>query len=94
MVTESTIDAIAHEYEAPKAVFVYTHVSRPSYQGMPDYRTEHFPRTGRTLADFHVDISPLFDEAGNMLPPGTFRRADEGIKEDTFTEGDWEEAEE
>lgn len=92
-IAESTIAAIDHEYQPPKAVFVYTHVSRPTYQGMPDYRTEHFPRTGRTLEDFYVDISPLFDEEGNMLPPGTFRRVDEGVKEDTFNDGDWEEAE-
>jgi hypothetical protein len=89
-VYESTIDTIAHEYDAPKSVFVYTHISRPSYGGMNDYRTEHFPRIGRKLEDFAIDISALFDEEGNMHAPGTFRRAEERVDEHTYSEGDWE----
>ena len=93
-VQESIIDTIAHEYTPPKSVFVYTHVTRPAYQGMGDFRTEHFPRVGRTLDDFSVDISLLFDEEGNMLAPGTLRRPGEETGPDTYVDGDWEEAEE
>jgi hypothetical protein len=43
----------------PKQVFVYTHVLRPSLREVYEYRAEHFSQTGRTLADFHIDLSSI-----------------------------------
>lgn len=47
-------------YVAPKDVFVYTHVSRPSSQGY-EFRSEHFSKHGHTLEDYTVDLSVIFD---------------------------------
>lgn len=43
----------------PKRVFVYTHVLRPALRDAYEYRAEHFSHTGRTLEDFHIDLSAI-----------------------------------
>jgi hypothetical protein len=43
----------------PKRVFVYTHVLRPALRDAYEYRSEHFSHTGRTLEDFHIDLSAI-----------------------------------
>lgn len=60
---------------------------------MGDFRTEHFPRVGRTLDDFSIDLSPLLDEEGNMRSP-TLVQPGEGDDPNAYLDGDWEEAEE
>jgi hypothetical protein len=57
---------------------------------MGDFRSEDFPRVGRTLEDFQMDLSPLLDEAGNMRAPGTIRKPGEETTPDTYADGDWE----
>jgi len=70
VVTESTLDTIAHDYVAPQAVFIYTHVSRPTNQGLSEYRADHFTKVGRRLEDFNIDLAPLFDKRPNTQNSG------------------------
>jgi len=49
------------EYIAPKSVYVYTHVARPSSRDAYEFRSEHFSRVGHTLDDYQVDLTLIFD---------------------------------
>ncbi len=49
------------EYIAPRSVYVYTHVARPSNRDAYEFRSEHFSRVGHTLDDYQVDLSLIFD---------------------------------
>lgn len=49
------------EYIAPRSVYVYTHVARPSSRESYEFRSEHFSRVGHTLDDYTVDLSIIFD---------------------------------
>jgi hypothetical protein len=49
------------EYIAPKSVYVYTHVARPSSRESYEFRSEHFSRVGHTLDDYQVDLTLIFD---------------------------------
>ena len=50
-------------YEPPTSVYIYTHIVRPAGSGNYEFRAEHFSKLGRTLDDYAIDVSPLFDEA-------------------------------
>lgn len=93
MVSESTLDAIAHDYVAPQSVFIYTHVSRPANQGLNEYRADHFTKVGRRLEDFSIDLSILFGD--DQRPKGrggsTGELADGETRKKTWQE-EWEDA--
>lgn len=93
VVTESTLDAIAHDYVPPQAVFIYTHVSRPTNQGMSEYRADHFTKVGRRLEDFDIDLSPLFGDkrAKERDAAGEGEGADGGRKVKSWQQ-EWEDA--
>lgn len=93
VVTESTLDAIAHDYVPPQSVFIYTHVSRPTNQGMSEYRADHFTKVGRRLEDFDIDLSSLFgDKRPNAsAAAGEGEEADGGRKVKSWQQ-EWEDA--
>jgi hypothetical protein len=49
-------------YVPPTSVYIYTHIVRPASSGAYEFRSEHFSKVGRTLEDYQIDVSPLFDE--------------------------------
>ena len=51
----------------PEDVFVYTHVIRSSALDTYGFRPDPFHNRSRGLADFRIDLSPLFPE---MTPGG------------------------
>jgi hypothetical protein len=53
------------EYVPPKSVFIYTHTVRPGAAGY-EFRAEHFSKVGRTLDDYDIDLSSLFDAEGRI----------------------------
>jgi hypothetical protein len=53
------------DYVPPQSVFVYTHIVRPGTQGY-EFRSEHFSTVGRTLDDYEIDLSSLFDAEGRI----------------------------
>lgn len=91
MVRESTLDAIAHDYVAPKSVFIYTHVSRPANQGMSEYRAEHFTKAGRRLEDFSIDLSILFGDNKQKGRANEGELAEGEVRKKTWQE-EWEDA--
>ena len=50
------------DYVPPTSVYIYTHIVRPASSGAYEFRAEHFSKVGRTLDDYAIDVSPLFDE--------------------------------
>lgn len=89
MVSESTLDAIAHDYVAPQSVFIYTHVSRPANQGLNEYRADHFTKVGRRLEDFSIDLSILFGDKGRG---GSNSEPAEGETRKKTWQEEWEDA--
>jgi hypothetical protein len=54
------IKALEIDYVAPESVFIYTHVARKDQRDAAyEYRPDHFAHTGRQLADFRIDLSPI-----------------------------------
>lgn len=53
------------DYLPPESVFIYTHVVRPGAQGY-EFRAEHFSNVGRTLDDYEIDLTSLFDAEGRI----------------------------
>ncbi len=51
------------DYVPPTSVYIYTHIVRPVTGAAYEFRSEHFSKVGRSLEDYGVDVSPLFDEA-------------------------------
>lgn len=90
-VSESTLDAIAHDYVAPKSVFIYTHVSRPANQGMSEYRAEHFTKAGRRLEDFSIDLSILFGDNKQKGRANEGELAEGEVRKKSWQE-EWEDA--
>ena len=90
-VSESTLDAIAHDYVAPKSVFIYTHVSRPANQGMSEYRAEHFTKGGRRLEDFSIDLSILFGDNKQKGRANEGELAEGEVRKKSWQE-EWEDA--
>ena len=59
----SIIDEINRTYTPPESVFIYTHIVRRDQQDAPyEYRPEHFSHTGRTMADFRINLTSLYDD--------------------------------
>jgi hypothetical protein len=56
------------DYTPPQSVFVYTHVSRPGGRDNFEFRSEHFSKVGRTLADYNIDVAVLFTEGESLTP--------------------------
>ena len=50
------------DYAPPESVFIYTHVLRPEQRDSYSFRSEISSGTGRTLADFDIDLSLLFPD--------------------------------
>ncbi len=50
------------EYNPPESVFVYTHALYPDVRDTATFRPEHFSHVGRTLDDYQIDLTKLFDE--------------------------------
>jgi hypothetical protein len=57
-VTESITDL--SNYTPPKAVFIYTYVTRPASRDSYEFRSEHFSKVGRQLEDYEIDLSSLY----------------------------------
>lgn len=58
----SIIDEIKKSYTPPESIFVYTHVNRIDQRDSGyEYRPEHFSHTGRTTADFRINLTSLYD---------------------------------
>lgn len=53
------------DYHPPQSVFIYTHTVRPGAQGY-EFRSEHFSKVGRTLEEYAIDLSSLFDADGRI----------------------------
>ena len=59
----SIIEEIKQSYTPPESVFIYTHVNRIDQRDSGyEYRPEHFNNTGRTTADFRIDLTSLSDD--------------------------------
>jgi hypothetical protein len=54
------------DYVPPQNVFVYTHISRPGSRDSYEFRSEHFSKIGRRLEDYHIDLSSLITESGEI----------------------------
>ncbi len=50
------------DYTPPESVFIYTHVLRPEQRDSYSFRSEISAGTGRTLADFDIDLSLIFPD--------------------------------
>jgi hypothetical protein len=49
------------DYTAPDSVYVYEHLLRPSSGSNYEFRSEHLSKVGRTLEDYSLDLSIVFD---------------------------------
>ncbi len=66
------IKALEIDYVAPESVFIYTHVARKDQRDAAyEYRPDHFAHTGRQLADFRIDLTPIM---------GTILEVEEGSR--------------
>jgi len=59
----SIIDEIKKSYTPPDSVFIYTHVLRKEQRDVAyEYRSEHFSHVGRSMADFRINLTSLYDD--------------------------------